>query len=151
MFKKCDSSSRLKWIVYSFNITARFTAKFQLVFVLSQGNAWAWVLLKTVLWIFRIVLHLRNQHVFILQSLEILNFFSALENANLWVSILKNSKPTTLLKAKFFFSLYQYFPKSQKIIDCKTLPLLNLISFKIHQSYFPKKFTWIKSIRRLDY
>ena len=43
MFEKCDSSNRPKLMVASFSISARFTAKFELVFVLllekSTGSA----------------------------------------------------------------------------------------------------------------
>ena len=37
--KKYDSSNRPKWTVASFSISARFTAKFELVFVLTLENA----------------------------------------------------------------------------------------------------------------
>ena len=36
MFEKCDSSNRQKRVVASFRISARFTAKVGLVFVLTQ-------------------------------------------------------------------------------------------------------------------
>ena len=39
MLEKRDSSNRQKWIVASFSISARFTAKFELAFVLTQKNA----------------------------------------------------------------------------------------------------------------
>ena len=41
MFEKLDSSIRKKWMIASFNITARFTAKIELVFVLSQENVFS--------------------------------------------------------------------------------------------------------------
>ena len=39
MFGKCDSSKREKRVVASFSISARLTAKRELVFVLIQENA----------------------------------------------------------------------------------------------------------------
>ena len=39
MFEKCNSSNRQKWMVASFSISTGFTAKFELVFVLTQENA----------------------------------------------------------------------------------------------------------------
>ena len=39
MFEKSDSSNRQKWIVTSFSVSAGFTAKFELVFILTQENA----------------------------------------------------------------------------------------------------------------
>ena len=39
MFEKCDSSNRHKGVNASFNILARFTAKSELVFVLTQESA----------------------------------------------------------------------------------------------------------------
>ena len=36
MFEKCDSSNRKKLMVASFSISARFMAKFELVFALTQ-------------------------------------------------------------------------------------------------------------------
>ena len=41
MFEKCDSSNRQKWMVASFSISAKFTAKFDLVFALTEGNAFS--------------------------------------------------------------------------------------------------------------
>ena len=41
MFEKCDSLNRQKWVVASFNISASFTAKFNLIFVLTQENAFS--------------------------------------------------------------------------------------------------------------
>ena len=38
---KCDSSNRKKGMVASFSISARFTANIQLVFVLTQENAFS--------------------------------------------------------------------------------------------------------------
>ena len=35
MLEKCDSSNRQKWIIASFRISARFTAKFELAFLLT--------------------------------------------------------------------------------------------------------------------
>ena len=39
MFEKCDSPNRQKQMVASFSILARFTANFELVFVLKQEKA----------------------------------------------------------------------------------------------------------------
>ena len=36
MFEKCDSSNRHKWMVASFNISARLTGKFELFFDLAK-------------------------------------------------------------------------------------------------------------------
>ena len=41
MFEKCDSSNRQKWMVASFSISAKFTAQFDLVFALTEGNAFS--------------------------------------------------------------------------------------------------------------
>ena len=38
MFEKWNSSNRRKSMVASFSISAKFTAKFELVFVLTQKN-----------------------------------------------------------------------------------------------------------------
>ena len=38
MFEKSDSSNRQKLMVASFSASARFTAKFELVFFLTQEN-----------------------------------------------------------------------------------------------------------------
>ena len=43
MFEKYDSSDRQKWMVPSFSISARFTAKLELFFVLTQENAFSWM------------------------------------------------------------------------------------------------------------
>ena len=42
MFKKCYSSNKEKWVAASFSISARFTAKFNLVFILTQENTFSW-------------------------------------------------------------------------------------------------------------
>ena len=44
MFEKCDTSNRQKWMVASFSISARFTAKLGLFFV--QENAFRGFILK---------------------------------------------------------------------------------------------------------
>ena len=41
MFEKCDLSNRQKRMVASFSISTRFTAKFELVFVLTQEHAFS--------------------------------------------------------------------------------------------------------------
>ena len=41
MFEKCDSSNRQKGMVASFSISKGFTAKFQLVFDLTQENGFS--------------------------------------------------------------------------------------------------------------
>ena len=41
MFEKCDSSNRQKIMVAPFGLLAKFTAKFEFVFVLSQENAFS--------------------------------------------------------------------------------------------------------------
>ena len=41
MFEKCDSSKRQKWMVASFSISTGFTAKFDLLLVLTQENAFS--------------------------------------------------------------------------------------------------------------
>ena len=43
MFEKYDSSDRQKWMVPSFSISARFTAKLELLFALTQENAFSWM------------------------------------------------------------------------------------------------------------
>ena len=68
-------------MVASFSISARFTAKIELVFVLIQENAFSLrshFKANTVLGIFKIALRLRDRHVFLLQSVEILNDFITL-------------------------------------------------------------------------
>ena len=82
-------------MVASFNISTGFTAKVELAFVLTQENAFSKRIhfkanrkridsTKTVLGIFKIDLRLRSyfifliDHVFMWQSLEILNVFYAL-------------------------------------------------------------------------
>ena len=41
MFENFDSLNRHEWMVASFSISARFTAEFELVFVLTQENAFS--------------------------------------------------------------------------------------------------------------
>ena len=41
MFEKCDSLNRQKWMVASFSISIKFTAKFDLVFALTERNAFS--------------------------------------------------------------------------------------------------------------
>ena len=41
MFEKCDSSIRKKSMVASFSISTRLTANIELVFVLTQENAFS--------------------------------------------------------------------------------------------------------------
>ena len=108
MFEKCYSSNRQKWVVASFSISARFTAKFVLVFVLTQEKAFSWRLhfkanrkrigssKKTILGIFKIAFRLRDRHVFMWQSLKILNVFNTL------------SVKTIFSKTKNFFKRLEY-------------------------------------------
>ena len=73
-------------MVASFSISGRFTAKLELVFVLTQENAFHFkanrksiaFLKKWCQGIFKIAFRLRDRHVFMRQSLEILNLFSTL-------------------------------------------------------------------------
>ena len=41
MFEKCDSPNRQKQMVASFSILARFTAKFELAFILTKEKAFS--------------------------------------------------------------------------------------------------------------
>ena len=41
MFEKCDLSNRQKRMVASFSISDRLTAKFELIFALTQENAFS--------------------------------------------------------------------------------------------------------------
>ena len=70
-------------------LSATFMAKFELLFVSTQENPFSQrfhfntnrkehrLFYKTTLGIFKIAIHLRDQHVFMPHSLEILNIFNA--------------------------------------------------------------------------
>ena len=62
MFDFCDLSNRQKRMVASFNISPTFTAKFELVFVLTQENAFYYKAnrKKMALGLIKIALHLRG-------------------------------------------------------------------------------------------
>ena len=62
MFDFCDLPNRQKCMVASFNISATFTAKFELVFVLTQENAFYYKAnrKKMALWLIKIAFHLRG-------------------------------------------------------------------------------------------
>ena len=94
MFLKSHSSSRQRWMVASFSIWTRFTAKFKLIFILTQENTFSYRFdfkanrkstgsstkkkKKTVLGIFKLALRLIDRHVFMWQSVEILKVFDTL-------------------------------------------------------------------------
>ena len=88
-----EKFNSVQFTVASFSILARFTTYFPLVFVLAQEKAFSWsfnfkanrsrILMptegfskKTAPGIFKTALRLRDWHVFMWQSLEILNVFN---------------------------------------------------------------------------
>ena len=109
------------------------------------------VLLKTVLGIFKIALRLRGRHVFMWQSLEILNVFNALN----WKQIFWKTKP--FLKNRYLFlvestkienATFSYKTSYEEIICCSNYPNVHIHTFRKHLSFIWVYFLPVSNLKR---